>query len=110
MSKTEGVLKSLSETYEFKIEDDPNNKQIKFIIFDDGRKYKFQFPLFDAFHDAFTTEGHVDTALFKLGLTCLFPENDKSPKITDAWLNSNMLEGINLWSPLLRGLLFRPPT
>lgn len=102
-------LESLQKEFNFILEDSKTDKGIKFIIFENGKKYKLQSPGFFDLHDALSEE-HWQTALFKLGLTKLFSENAKSPVIDEVWLEANQNEGLNLWAPLIRGLLRRPPT
>ena len=103
------TLDYLQELYKFKTERDPKDKSIEYIDFEDGRKYKVQHPSFFELHDALAEE-KADSALFKLGLECLHPMNEKSPRITLEWLEEHKTEGINLWSRLLRGLLSHPGT
>lgn len=103
------ALDALAEKEKFKIVD-TDNKSVRRVVFEDGRAYRFEFPYFKDFHDVFTSEGNLETQLFYFGLTRFEPENKKSPKIDDNYLEAHMTEGINLWSPLLRGLLCLPPT
>jgi len=101
------MLSKLEEEYGFTVETDETNKTVEFIKFKDGREYKLQHPTFFQLHDALTSE-NSETSLFLLGLDCLYPRNDKSPKIDEEWLEKNKVEGMNLWSRLLRGLLSQP--
>jgi len=101
------ALPELEKEYNFKVERDKNNSDIELITFKDGRGYRLQHPTFFQLHDALG-EVNTDSALLRLGLKCLFPLNDKSPRIDEAWLNKNKVVGINLWSQLLRGLLLQP--
>ena len=103
------ALPELEKEYNFKVEQDPKNNDIELIKFKDGREYKLQQPTFFELHDTLGAD-NFESAVLKLGLKCLFPLNDKSPRIDEPWLNKNKVEGINLWSQLLRGLLLQPGT
>jgi hypothetical protein len=109
MSTQKSILEGLEEDYDFKVVANENNKEIEHIKFKDGRAYKFQYPGFFQLHDALTAD-NAETESFKLGLNCLYPENEKSPAINEKWLEKNKLIGLNLWSRLLRGLLLQPKT
>jgi hypothetical protein len=99
------TLDELEKKYEFATERDSKNKDIEYIKFKDGREYKLQHPRFFELHDAIL-EG--ETGMLQLALKNLYPLNDKSPRINEDYLNNNKVEGINLWSRLLRGLLSQP--
>lgn len=102
------TIKQLAKEFKFIIEPDKNNKDIDFIIFDDGREYKFQHPSFMEFHETmFSSEKSLEQTAFLHGLKVLFPTNGKSPKIDEKYLNANFDESLYLWSPLLRRLLLR---
>ena len=103
------ALPELEKEFNFKVERDKDNSDIENIKFQDGREYKYQAPTFFKLHDALG-EDNTESALLRLGLDCLFPLNDKSPRIDEAWLNKNKVAGVNLWSQLLRGLLLQPGT
>ena len=100
------TLDNLKKEYGLKIDRDDKNKDITFITFKDGKKYKLQAPTFFELHDAITKES-PDTELLRLGIKHLFPENEKSPAINESYLNHNKNEAFSIWSPLIRGLLSR---
>lgn len=101
-------IKKLAREYKFTVEADKNDKNIDHIIFDDGRCYKFQHPSFMELHEImFSSEKSIEQSAFLYALTVIFPENDKSPKINEKYLNTDYNEAMYLWSPLLRRLLFR---
>lgn len=99
----------LAEKYKFRVEKDSQHSNIDHLIFEDGRKYKFQHPSFMEFHEIMygDTSKSLDQIAFLHGLTCIFPENEKSPPINEKYLNANFDESLSLWSPLIRGLLLR---
>ncbi len=102
------IVKKLAEDYGFIVVPNKDNKNIDHIIFDNGRQYKFQHPSFMEFHETiFESEKSLEQTAFLYGLSLLFSENDKSPKINETYLNANYDEALYLWSPLLRGLLLR---
>lgn len=101
-------IKALAKEFKFIVEPDKSNKNIDHIIFDDGRHYKFQHPSFMELHAILFDAGKgSEQAAFEHALTIIFPENQKSPPINEKFLNNNFNEGMYLWSPLLRRLLFR---
>ncbi len=102
------VVKSLANEYKFIIEQDPQDKSIEHIVFEDGRQYKIQHPSFMVLHEImFDSKKSTEQIAFEYALTIIFPENEQSPKIDEKFLNDikNFDEAMYLWSPLLRRLL-----
>jgi len=99
------TLAQLQADYKFIIQDDQADKNIKHLIFEDGRHYKFQTPGFFTTYTEVLDSQAPALGLLKLGVKCTFPENDKTPKITEQYLNENREEAWGLWSKLFRGLL-----
>ena len=103
-------IEATQKEYKFTIVKD-EKAGIDRILFDDGRQYKFQHPSFMDFHSmVFESDKNAQQAAFEYGLkNCIFSENGKSPKIDENYLNrpEKFNEAIGLWSPLIRGLLFR---
>ena len=103
--KKQNLLEKLGEANKFVIVKDDKNKDIDHIIFEDGRQYKLQHPTFMRLHEVMFSADNTDHVLLTFGLTVLYPENEKSPKITEEYLNLHRDDGLYLWSPLIRGLL-----
>lgn len=101
--KTE--LEKRKEYFGFDIQENAKDKDIIIFKFNDGREYKLQKPSFFEIHSVLTGPD-VETNLFKLALKNLFPENEKSPKIDEDYLNKNRQEALYLWSTVLRGSLY----
>ena len=97
-------LKNICDEFKLKLEYDKTAK-VELIIFDDGRKYKLQYPSFMELHRVIMSSNNFDHALFEFGLENLYPENSKSPKINTDYLENTPSEALNLWSALLRRLL-----
>ncbi|MCK5019047.1 MAG: hypothetical protein KAS32_18445 [Candidatus Peribacteraceae bacterium] len=94
----------LQKKHSFKIEDHPEKKKIKYLNFEDGRRYKLQLPSFMEMHELIHDSESPMTSLFLRGLRGLFSENEKSVKIDEDYCESNKTEGL-MWSEILRGLL-----
>jgi len=97
-------LKRLCTDYKFKIEQDDVNRNVIKVVFDDGKLYQIQKLTFTERHYLEMEENPSHTMFF-VGLEKIFPMNDKSPAITLGYLEQNIKEGLELWSPLIRGCL-----
>jgi hypothetical protein len=96
------LLDELQANFKFIIVKDEHNPDIDHYVFNDGRQYKLQKPGFFERYTAVMDSKTPELSLLQLGLKCLFPENEKSPKINEEYLNKNSNEGWLLWRPLFR--------
>ena len=99
------TLEKLQLEHKFAIVQDEINKDVRHLVFEDGRQYKFQMPSFFRTYSAVYDSDKAALALLQLGVECLFPENGNTPKVDELYLNERREEAWALWSPLFRGLL-----
>jgi hypothetical protein len=101
------ILEGLQKRFKFIIEPDPKAPFVQRFIFEDGRQYKFQEPPFLEVHAAIYAGENAHTAALKLGIENTFPENDKTPPLTEEFLAQKKVEAFGLWTKLFGEVIFR---
>ncbi len=108
MTEQETNLAALQEKFKFKIESDPSVKGLSFLVFEDGRIYRFQKPSFMMKLDELAGAPKYLLALFKLGLKVTHPALDRAPNtpaLNDEYMNSHEDEAEDLWLMFFREAL-----
>jgi hypothetical protein len=101
------LLEQLQKEYKFAVIRDEKTRYVWRFVFEDGRQYRFQEPPFFELHEAMNSETNARTAALKIGIAHTYPENDKSPPLTEEYLSQHKVEAFQLWTRLYGEVLFQ---
>lgn len=101
------LLERLQQDYKFTIVRDEKADFVSRFVFEDGRQYRFQEPPFLELHEALYGGQAAQTAALRIGIENTYPENEKSPPLTEDYMRKHKVEAFGLWTKLYAEVLFQ---